>query len=74
LGIAGFTPWWAIEAIDQMRTLLGGVVSRWPSGSVVTSDWPACQAGWSHDRCPTILTEGIMILEQSVNQAEVHHI
>ena len=26
-----------------MRTLLGGVVSRSPSGSVVTSDWPACQ-------------------------------
>ena len=41
--MAGLTPWCAAEAIDQMRTFSGGVVSCWPSGSVVTSDWPACQ-------------------------------
>jgi hypothetical protein len=31
------------------------------------------QAGW-YDGCPAVLTERIMILEQRVNQAGVHHI
>ena len=26
-----------------MRTLAGSAPSRWPSGSVVSSDWPDCQ-------------------------------
>ena len=36
-----------------MRTSSGGVVSRCPDESVVTSDWPACQYSVPLLRCIT---------------------
>src|SRR5438874_11246510 len=47
-----------------MRTLSGGVVSRWPSGSVVTSDCPACQYSVPLLRC-TIFGQVLLAVQRA---------